>query len=271
MANQEHIEALWARYLKNHADAEAKDKLILNYLPLVKYVAGRLAITLPSHVDINDLIGSGVIGLVSALENFEPKYKTKFETYAIIRIRGSMLDELRSLDWVPRSVREKFVALQRAHTSIEQELGRPARDDEIADRLQITLNELGTLMNEERTVAFLSLNELLNPDDGDRKAVSMIDAVSDDTQPSPFSAYDTKEKRRILAQAIQELPEQERIVIALYYYERLMLKEIGAVLGISESRVSQVHTKALTRLGGKLRRCDSSVRALARTTHAAGG
>jgi RNA polymerase sigma factor for flagellar operon FliA len=265
MVSQEHVEALWNRYLKDKADAGAKDKLILNYLPLVKYVAGRLAVTLPSHVDINDLIGSGVIGLVSALENFEPKYKTKFETYAIIRIRGSMLDELRSLDWVPRSVREKFVALQRAHTTIEQELGRPARDDEVAERLQLTLSELGTLMNDERTVAFLSLNELLNPDDGEHKAVSMIDAVSDESLPSPFSAFDSKEKREILAQAVQELPEQERIVIALYYYEQLMLKEIGAVLGISESRVSQIHTKAL------LRRCDSSVRALARATHAGGG
>ncbi|MBN1916617.1 MAG: FliA/WhiG family RNA polymerase sigma factor [Verrucomicrobia bacterium] len=271
MASQEHIEALWTRYLKNHADAEAKDALTLNYLPLVKYVAGRLAITLPSHVDINDLIGSGVIGLISAIENFEPKYKTKFETYAIIRIRGSMLDELRSLDWVPRSAREKFVALQRAHAAIEQEFGRAARDDELAERLQLTLNELGSLMNDERSVAFLSLNELLNPDDGDRKAVSMIDAVSDESQPSPFSVCDAKEKRAILAQAVQDLPEQERIVIALYYYEQLMLKEIGAVLGISESRVSQIHTKALTRLGGKLRRCDSSVRALARTSHAGTG
>ncbi len=261
------IETVWQQYLADRTHAAAKDKLVLNYLPLVKYVAGRLAITLPSHVDINDLISSGVIGLISALENFEPKFKTKFETYAIIRIRGAMLDELRSLDWVPRSMREKFCALQRAHVSLEQELGRPARDDEVAARLNIGVSDLDALMNEERSVAFLSLNELLNPDDGDRKAVSMIDSVHDENQPSPLTAADTKEKRAILAQAIQELPEQERIVIALYYYERLMLKEIGAVLGISESRVSQVHTKALTRLGGKLRRCDSPVRALARAGH----
>jgi RNA polymerase sigma factor for flagellar operon FliA len=258
------IETLWKRYLSNRNDAPAKDGLTLNYLPLVKYVAGRLAITLPSHVDINDLIGSGVIGLVNALEHFEPKFKTKFETYAIIRIRGAMLDELRALDWVPRSMREKFVALQRAHSDLEQRLGRPARDDEVAEKLQMSVEELDSIMNEERSVAFLSLNELLNPDDGDRKAVSLIDSVHDESQPSPFMAFDTKEKRRILSQAIQELPEQERIVIALYYYEQLMLKEIGAVLGISESRVSQIHTKALTRLGGKLRRCDSPVRALAR-------
>jgi RNA polymerase sigma factor for flagellar operon FliA len=261
----DNIEALWGRFLPDRTDAAAKDGLILNYLPLVKYVAGRLAITLPSHVDINDLIGSGVIGLVNAVENFEPKFKTKFETYAIIRIRGAMLDELRALDWVPRSMREKFCALQRACVSLEQELGRPARDDEVAARLGLSVSELDSLLNEERSVAFLSLNELLNPDDGERKAVTMIDSIHDESQPSPFMSADAKEKKRILAQAIQELPEQERIVIALYYYEGLMLKEIGEVLGISESRVSQVHTKALTRLGGKLRRCDSAVRALART------
>jgi len=265
------VEKLWKRYLLKRTDADAKDGLILNYLPLVKYVAGRLAITLPSHVDINDLVSSGVIGLISALENFEPKFKTKFETYAIIRIRGAMLDELRALDWVPRSMREKFVALQRAHVSLEQELGRPARDDEVAERLQISVEDLDSLMKEERSVAFLSLNELLNPDDGERKAVSMIDSVHDESQPSPFAAVDTKEKRAILAQAITELPEQERIVIALYYYEQLMLKEIGAVLGISESRVSQIHTKALMRLSGKLRRSDSPVRALARAGHSGGG
>jgi RNA polymerase sigma factor for flagellar operon FliA len=267
----DNIEALWQQFLADRTDAAAKDKIILNYLPLVKYVAGRLAVTLPSHVDINDLIGSGVIGLVSALENFEPKFKTKFETYAIIRIRGAMLDELRSLDWVPRSVREKFCALQRAYAGLEQELGRPARDDEVAAKLNIAVSELDTLLSEERSVAFLSLNELLNPDDGDRKAVSMIDSVHDDREPSPLAAVDTKEKKAILAQAIQELPEQERIVIALYYYERLMLKEIGAVLGISESRVSQIHTKALTRLGGKLRRSESPVQALARTGHSGDG
>jgi RNA polymerase sigma factor for flagellar operon FliA len=260
----DNVEALWAQFLPARADAAAKEKLILNYLPLVKYVAGRLAITLPSHVDINDLIGSGVIGLINAVENFEPKFKTKFETYAIIRIRGAMLDELRALDWGPRSMREKFCALQRAYVSLEQELGRPARDDEVAARLGVSVGELDGLLNEERSVAFVSLNELLNPDDGDRKAVSMIDSIHDESQPSPFVLTDAKEKKRILSQAIQELPEQERIVIALYYYEGLMLKEIGEVLGISESRVSQVHTKALTRLGGKLRRCDSPVRALAR-------
>jgi RNA polymerase sigma factor for flagellar operon FliA len=266
----DNVEALWAEFLPERTDAAAKDKLILKYLPLVKYVAGRLAITLPAHVDINDLIGSGVIGLISAMENFEPKFKTKFETYAIIRIRGAMLDELRALDWVPRSMREKFCALQRAYVSLEQDLGRPARDDEVAARLGISINELDNLLNEERSVAFVSLNELLNPDDGDHKVVSLIDSIHDQTQPSPFLSVDTKERKHILAQAIQELPEQERIVIALYYYESLMLKEIGEVLGISESRVSQVHTKALTRLGGKLRRSDSAVRVLARTPQPAG-
>ena len=261
------IETVWQQFLADRSNAAAKDELILNYLPLVKYVAGRLAITLPSHVDINDLISSGVIGLMSAVDNFEPKFKTKFETYAIIRIRGAMLDELRALDWVPRSMREKFCALQRAYANLEQELGRPAGDEEVAAKLGISVNDLSSLMDEERSVAFLSLNELLNPNDDDRKAVSMIDSIHDESQPSPLAAVDTKEKQGVLAQAIQDLPEQERIVIALYYYEQLMLKEIGEVLGISESRVSQIHTKALTRLSGKLRRSESPVRALARAGH----
>jgi len=265
------VQALWQQFLPERTDADARDALILNYLPLVKYVAGRLAVTLPAHVDVNDLISSGVMGLMNAVGNFEPKFKTKFETYAIIRVRGAMLDELRALDWVPRSMREKFCTMQRTYVGLEQELGRPARDDEVAERLEISLGDLGSLMSEERSVAFLSLNELLSPDDGDRKAVSMIDSVRDDSQPSPFAVADTKEKKKRLAQAIQDLPEQERIVIALYYYEELMLKEIGQVLGISESRVSQIHTKALTRLGGKLRRSESPVLALARSSHVADG
>ncbi len=262
----EDVEKVWDTYLRGKRKEKAKEKLILHYLPLVKYVAGRLAVTLPSHIDINDLVSSGVIGLINAIKNFEPKYKTKFETYAIIRIKGAMLDELRALDWVPRSVREKFCSLQKTYAFLEQELGRPARDDEVAEALNISLDELNSLISQEKSVAFLSLNEILNFDEGDKKAVPMIDSLKDPKQKTPFTMAEFNEKKTILVDLINELPEQERIVITLYYYEGLMLKEIGKVLSISESRVSQIHTKAIVRLSGKLKGIDNLKRIPSKTS-----
>jgi len=249
----EDIKKTWEEFLKNKKRQENKDELILHYLPLVKYVAGRLSMTLPSHVDRNDLVSSGTIGLINAVENYDPQFKTKFETYAIIRIKGAMLDELRSLDWVPRSAREKFCQLQKAYAKLEQRFGRPATDIEVAKELGISHEELSQLLQEEKSVAILSLNEILSFDDGESKSVAMINSVRDDNQLSPYDNAELDEKKEMLAECIEHLPEQERIVITLYYYEGLMLKEIGKVLSISESRVSQVHTKAIIRLTGKLK------------------
>jgi RNA polymerase sigma factor FliA len=251
------IKTAWDDFLKNKKRDENKETLILNYLPLVKYVAGRLSVTLPSHVDRNDLVSSGTIGLMNAIENFDPQFKTKFETYAIIRIKGAMLDELRSLDWVPRSAREKFCLLQKAYAKLEQRYGRPATDIEVAKELGISTEELSQLLMEEKSVTVLSLNEILNYDDSENKSVAMINSVKDDNQASPYDNAELEEKKEMVAECIEQLPEQERIVITLYYYESLMLKEIGKVLNISESRVSQIHTKAIIRLTGKLRNIET--------------
>ena len=247
------IQKVWDEFLKKRRRDANKEALILHYLALVKYVAGRLSATLPSHIDRNDLVSSGTIGLINAIENFDPQYKTKFETYAIIRIKGAMLDELRSLDWVPRSMREKFCMLQKAYGKLEQQFGRPATDSEVAKELGITLADLSRLLREEKSVSILSLNEILKFDEGENKSVPMIDSIRDDQQPSPYDSAELGEKKTIVAECIEQLPEQERIVITLYYYEGLMLKEIGKVLNISESRVSQIHTKAILRLTGKMR------------------
>ncbi len=255
---------VWDDFLNNRKREENKETLILCYLPLVKYVAGRLSVTLPSHIDRNDLISSGTIGLMNAIDNFNPEYKTKFETYAIIRIKGAMLDELRALDWVPRSMREKFCTLQKAYGKLEQQFGRPATDSEMAKELGISLEEFSQLVREERSVAVLSLNEILNFDDGDNKSVPMINSIKDEKQPSPYDNTELGEKKDLLAECIEQLPHQEQIVITLYYYEGLMLKEIGNVLNISESRVSQIHTKAILRLTGKLKNIEKFKRFAAR-------
>ena len=260
----EDIKKVWDNFLKNKNREKNKETLILHYLPLVKYVAGRLSVTLPVHIDRNDLISSGTIGLINAIGNFDPEYKTKFETYAIIRIKGAMLDELRSLDWVPRSMREKFCQLQRAYAKLDQQFGRPATDSEVAGELGISLADFSHLIREEKSVAILSLNEILNFDDGDNKSVPMINSVKDNKQIGPYEQAEFSEKKEILAECIEQLPQQEQIVITLYYYEGLMLKEIGKVLGISESRVSQIHTKAILRLTGKLKNVEKFKRFAAR-------
>ena len=258
----ESTEKLWKVYIRNHNSQKTKEKLILNYLPLVKYIAGRVAIRLPSHIDINDLISSGVIGLINAIEHYDPKFKTKFETYAIIRIRGAIIDELRSLDWVPRSMREKFCAVQKAHVELEQKFGRPATETEVAEHLSISFEDLNEILNDERYVSFLSLDEIINLKENGNKAISVINSVPDTKQASPLDNAEFNEQKELLAETIKRLPEQEKLVIILYYYEGLMLKEIGQVLNISESRVSQIHTKALLRLGGKLKKLMSHSRIL---------
>jgi len=258
------IEHVWKIYLRNRKSQKSKEKLILNYLPLVKYIAGRMAIRLPSHVDTNDLISSGVIGLINAIENFDPKFKTKFETYAMIRIRGAIIDELRSLDWVPRSMREKFCAIQKARAELEQEYGRPATEIEVAEHLEISMEELNQILAGERRVTVLSLDEIINNEEKGNKAIPVINSVADTKQISPSESAEFNEQKDMLAKSIERLPEQEKLVIILYYYEGLMLKEIGRSLDISESRVSQIHTKAIMRLGGKLKKMMSRNRILNR-------
>ncbi|MCK5548259.1 MAG: sigma-70 family RNA polymerase sigma factor, partial [Thermoplasmata archaeon] len=211
----ENGEKLWQRYFNGPRKRDAKEKLILHYLPLVKYVAGRLAIKLPSHVDMDDLISCGVIGLINGIENFDPRYKTRFETYGIIRIRGAMIDELRSMDWVPRSMREKFCHLQKAYAVVEQESGRPATDTEVAEYMNISLDDLRSLLGGEKNVSMLSLNEVSVMDESGGKSIPMMDAIKDSKQPLPSDEAELNEKKLLVSKHIEELPPQEKLVITL--------------------------------------------------------
>lgn len=244
------LQELWQMY-KSNDDKSAKEKLILNYLPLVKYIAGRMAINMPSHIDSDDLISSGVIGLVKAIERYDLECGTQFETYATTRIKGSILDELRALDWVPRSVRGKAKMLQKVYASLEEKLGRPATDEEVAAHLEISESELQEWIDYATPTTLVSLNAVLNSGDDD-KPLQVIDTLEDYKHKSPVAASEQKELQGFLADSINDLSVQEKMVVILYYYEGLMLKEIGEILGVSESRVSQVHTKAMLRLKGKL-------------------
>lgn len=249
---REEIEALWDRY-KREACREARDRLLLAYAPLVRYVADRLAINLPRNVDLDDLVGQGVIGLFDALEKFQPDRGVKFETYALARIRGAMIDGLRANDWVPRSVRRRARELEQAIAELEGKLGRSATDREIIEALGISAREYFRLLREVRAANVFSLDEVWNPDAAEENQLAFLEMISDGG-PGPEHRLEEEELRRSLSEAVDRLPERERLVIALYYYEGLTLKEIGQVLGVSESRVSQLHTKSLLRLRGHLRR-----------------
>jgi RNA polymerase sigma factor for flagellar operon FliA len=242
--------ALWARYKQDH-DSSARDELILNYSPLVKYVAGRLASSLPQTVDTADLISYGIFGLIDAIEKFDPGRAIKFETYAISRIKGAIIDELRAMDWVPRSVRSRAREIEGAYVKLENELRRVPSDQEVADHMGVTLKEFQDILAKLSYTSVVSFEELWvgGERDDNQNAVS---SIRDDTAEDPVAIFESAEIKDILAGAIDKLPERERTVIALYYYEGLTLKEIGTVLGVTESRVSQLHTKAVLRLRAKL-------------------
>ncbi|NPA48423.1 MAG: FliA/WhiG family RNA polymerase sigma factor [Thermodesulfobacteria bacterium] len=233
-------------------DLQKRNELIIKYAPLIKYVAGRLAMKLPPNVDINDLISAGVMGLIDAINRFDPDRNIQFKTFAEFRIRGAMLDELRSLDWVPRSVRKKAALLEKTYQELEQELGRPVEDDEVAKALGITIDEFYRLLEETKNVSFVDIENIkrkipdLNEED-------IFDLIEDPDQPDPFEDCELRELRDVLAEAIDELPEKEKLVLSLYYYEGLTMREIGEILGYTESRISQLHSKALTRLRAKLK------------------
>lgn len=243
---------MWQRYTADQS-AESREALILRYAPLVKYVAGRLAIGLPPSVELDDLIGNGIFGLIDAIERFEPERGIKFETYAIARIRGAILDSLRENDWVPRSVRQKARELERICAELENRLGRSALDSEISQAMQISINQFHQMLNEISCATVSSLDELWQVGGADEDSVRLLDLVRDACE-DPSELVENEEIKHILAGTIDALPERERLVIALYYYEGLTLREIGATLDVSESRVSQIHTKAILRLRSRLSR-----------------
>ena len=228
------------------------------YSPLVKYVAGRMGSGLPAHVEEADLISYGLIGLISAIERFDVEREIKFETYAITRIKGSIIDELRSLDWVPRSVRAKAREIERANHKLENKLQRAPTDEEMAKELEMSVDDFQESLLQISNSTVVALDELWTVSDSSGDQVSLLDTLHDPDAPDPQAVLDATEIKDRLADAIARLPEREKLVIALYYYENLTLREIGEVLGVTESRISQLHTKAVLRLKSRLQGDDLS-------------
>ncbi len=225
---------------------------MLAYSPLVKYVAGRMSSGLPAHVEEADLISYGLLGLITAIERFDPGREIKFETFAITRIKGSIIDELRSLDWVPRSVRAKAREIERTNAALEHKLQRAPTDVEMAEALEVSVDDFQASLTRISNSAVVALDELWTLSDSSGDQVSLLDTIQDPHAIDPAAAMDSTETKDRLADAIARLPEREKLVVALYYYENLTLREIGEVLGVTESRVSQLHTKAVLRLKSRL-------------------
>lgn len=242
------IVALWRAYGKDR-DATLRDRLLLHYAPLVKYVAGRVGTGLPAHVDIADLVQSGVFGLWEAIDRYEPERGLKFETYAMPRIRGAILDELRAQDWVPRLVRSRARDVERALERLECRLQRSASDAEVAAELGITVTDLRELYAQLQLTSVVALDELIAVG---RSGTSIAETLPDDKTDEPGAILDWVESRRLLAEAISQLTDRDRVVVSLYYFENLTLAEIGRVLGVTESRACQLHTRAVLRLRSKM-------------------
>jgi RNA polymerase sigma factor for flagellar operon FliA len=245
------LKVLWTRY-KEERDEKAREQLVLAYAPLVKYVAGRMSSGLPSHVEEADLISYGLLGLIAAIERFDPEREIKFETFAITRIKGSIIDELRSLDWVPRSVRAKAREIEKMNARLEHQLQRAPADAEFASALGISVDEFQESLVRITGSSVVALDELWTVSDASGDQVSLLDTIEDPQAVDPATEVDTTDMKDRLAGAIAALPEREKLVVALYYYENLTLREIGDVLGVTESRVSQLHTKAVLRLKSRL-------------------
>jgi len=226
---------------------EKREELILKYSPLIKYIAGRLAMRLPPNISQDDLISSGVIGLMDAIEKFDSSKKIRFKTYAEFRIRGAMLDELRSLDWVPRSIRKKITELGKTYEYLEKDLNRPPKDKEVAKALGISIEKFYKLLDKTKSVTFLDI-ETIRRRISDNNEKDIFDLIADDSEINPFALLNKTEIKEILIKAITALPEKEKILISLYYYEDLTMREIGEIMGYTESRISQMHAKAMLRL-----------------------
>lgn len=232
-------------------DGKLRDQLIMDYAPLIRFVAQRIAARLPSNIEIDDLISAGVIGLMDAIEKYDPSRDNKFKTYAEFRIRGAILDELRSQDWVPRSIRDKAKKIDRTYAELEQRFGRNVSDAELSDALGLQLEEYYDMVAKVKAVTLLSIDELSGPTNHDRK--SLLECLENIGSKNPFTQLKSKGIRELLIKNIEELPEKQKLVLSLYYYEDLNLKEIGRVLDVTESRVSQLHTQAVNKLRNKLK------------------
>lgn len=245
------LKELWRKYKKD-ADERAKERLVLAYSPMVKFVAGRVGSGLPAHIEEGDLISYGLLGLVGAIERFEPQRHIKFETFAISRIKGAIIDELRSLDWVPRTVRTKMRKIEQVNAELENKLQRAPTDEELAEALGMTVDQFHESLSQISTSSMVALDEIWTVSDASGDTVSLMDTISDTKAEDPQEQMDKDELKDRLADAVSKLPEREKLVVALYYYENLTLREIGEVLNVTESRVSQLHTRAVLRLKGRL-------------------
>jgi RNA polymerase sigma factor for flagellar operon FliA len=246
------VAELWGDY-KEHGTHLARERLILHYSPLVKFVAGRVASGLPQNIEQSDLVSYGIFGLIDAIDKFDPARGFKFETYAISRIKGAIIDELRSIDWVPRSVRAKARAVERAYSKLENELRRSPEDKEVAAELEMNEEELNHLLSQVSFTGLVALDELLgrqHANDGGGSA-TVGDTIADRAH-DPVEMFEVDEMKHLLADAINRMPDRERLVLTLYYYEAFTLAEIGGLLGVTESRVCQIHTKAILQLRSRL-------------------
>ncbi|MEM8924935.1 MAG: RNA polymerase sigma factor WhiG [Actinomycetota bacterium] len=242
------LDSVWASFKEQGLQSD-RDQLIVYYAPLVKYVASRVAAGLPQSVDQSDLVSYGMFGLIDAIIKFDPERGYKFETYAISRIKGAILDELRSIDWVPRSVRSKAKSVERAMTKLESSLHRAPTDAEIAEEMELSIGQLNGIYHQISSVGLVALDEMLSVNGGE--SLTLGDTLAD-RGAGPGGVFEQVELRQLLAQAINRMTEREKIVLTLYYYESLTLAEIGKVLGVTESRVCQIHTKAVLSLKSRL-------------------
>ncbi len=248
---------LWERFFKDR-DQEIRDYFVIKYAPLVKYVAGKVSMGMPQNIEFDDLVSYGIFGLIDAINKFDPARGIKFKTYAMTRIRGAIFDELRSIDWIPRSIRQKAKQIEQVISELENKLGRTVEDEEIAKELGISNEEFQTLLNKLSGTSMLSLNDIWYLGD-DNDELSIMETLEAPENMNPDILIEKQEIRDYIIDAIKKLPDKEKKVIVLYYYEDLTLKEIGEVLEVTESRVSQLHTKAIMRLRGRLGRIKSNI------------
>ena len=249
---------LWDRFIKNNSDQEIRDYFVMKYAPLVKYVAGKVSMGMPQNIEFDDLVSYGTFGLMDAIGKFDPARGIKFKTYAMTRIKGAIFDELRSIDWIPRSIRQKAKQVDMIVSELENKLGRTVEEEEIAQEMGISGDEFQSLLNKLSGTSMLSLNEIWYLGD-DSDELSILETLEAPESLNPDVLIEKEEIRDFIIEAIQKLPDKEKKVIVLYYYEDLTLKEIGEVLEVTESRVSQLHTKAIMRLRGRLGRIKSSI------------
>src|SRR3954453_18249169 len=245
------IAQLW-REFKESADQRLRERLILHYSPLVKYVAGRVGVGLPPNIEQADLVSYGIFGLIDAIEKFDIERAIKFETYAISRVRGAIIDELRAIDWIPRSVRYKAREVERSYAELEAELHRTPTEAEDAERMGIKVGDLHHIFSQVSYVNVVALDERLSVGGEKGDKLTLGDTLEDKGAEDPVLAFEGEETKYLLSRAINQLPEREKIVVTLYYYEGLTLAEIGRVLGVTESRICQMHTKAVLQLRAKM-------------------